>query len=102
VFKEWEDKVKELSILDNLKEHAGVKIILNKFNHDIEEMNFLLKTAKSKELPGFERDLVIEKRNMYEWFTELFLNLNKEAKDIEKAIKKEDEHFEEHKEEYIN
>jgi len=102
MFKEWEDKVKQLILLDNLKEHAGIRIILDKFRPDIEEMNTLLQTAKSETLSDFQRDLVIERKELYEWFINLFQNLDKESKEVEKSVKKEDEHYEKHKNEFIN
>ena len=101
MFKEWEDRVKKVILLDDLKGHAGIQVILERFIPDIEEMNILLKSAKSKELSDFQRDLVIERKELYEWFVNLFSNLDKETKDIEESVDKEDKHFEENKDKFI-
>lgn len=70
--KAWRSEVKRSMLSDNLKEHDGIKMIVEKLTQDIEDINYLLINASSSKLPEAMRDRIIDKKKMYLDFLDLF------------------------------
>lgn len=82
----WYSEAKRLLFLDDLKGHKGVKLILETFTKDIEDINLLLIEATSFMMCDRNRDLLIEKRNMYRKFVGLFQDADKGLENIKSEM----------------
>ncbi len=69
---QWEAEVKRAMIVANLAGNEGVKTILKKLRDDLRDMNFLLETARSEKLSDRQRDNLLDRKELYEWFINLF------------------------------
>lgn len=69
---QWETDVRRALLTIDLESHDGIRMILRKLADDIAEMDELLRTARSDKLSDHERDRVIDRKQLYEWFRRLF------------------------------
>jgi hypothetical protein len=86
---EWNKQVKTALITDNLQQHEGVKMIIDKVNEDIAEINDVLQTAKSSELPDVDRDRMLDIKKFYQWFLDLFTTARSQIDEISKSVDNE-------------
>ena len=78
----WYSEAKRLLFLDNLKGHKGIKLILDTYTKDLADMNLLLLQVSSKEMSDKERDRMIDRRNMYQKFVDMFEDVEKDLETI--------------------
>lgn len=82
----WYSEAKRLLFLDNLKGHKGVEFIINVFTKDIEDMNRLLLEVNSTMMNDKTRDILLERRNMYQKFVSLFTDAEKGLENIKSEM----------------
>ena len=82
----WEDQVKRAFLVNSLKEHEGIQIILKKFEEDIKEIDNILIEAKSKDLTDLERDRLIDRKTLYKEFLKFFIDAGVKIKRVEKEM----------------
>ena|ERR1044072_873206 len=71
-FRQWETEYKRAFIQADLANHDAIKMLIEKVTTDIEQMDYLLKTADSTKLPDKERDRVIDRKKIYQDFLSFF------------------------------
>lgn len=98
--KAWRSSLERAMIKESLKEHAGVKMILDKLREDLVKMTEVLQKADSEILPDKKRDRLLDKKELYLWFLGFFADIDEETAEIEKKVVEETEYFEENKENY--
>ena len=83
---EWESDVKQAILLDNLQAHDGIKLILKRLLTDIKHIDAKLLTFDSTQLPDKERDRLLDKKELYQSFTLLFVDSEKKLVEIDKEM----------------
>lgn len=86
---EWEREAKQALLLDNLQEHAGIKIIVKKLHEDIKHIDARLMREKSDTMPDHVRDVVIDLRDFMKGFLEIFAVSKSTIKELEETVDKE-------------
>ncbi len=82
----WEAEAKRAFMVNSLKDHKGIQIILENFGKDVAEIDELLKTAKSKDLNDIERDRLIDRKGLYLHFMKFFDEAEKKIGRLEEEI----------------
>ena len=85
----WMDEAKRLMLLKSLKEHDGVKYVLDVFEGEINKINETLNKSYSKDLKDTERDRLLDKRDLAERYVNLFKDIDGQLDNIEEAVDKE-------------
>lgn len=85
----WLEEAKRLMLLKSLKEHDGVKYVLEIFEGEISKINEVLNKSYSKDLKDIERDRLLDKRNLAEKYVGLFKDIDVKLEAIEEAVDKE-------------
>ncbi len=83
---QWEAMVKEALITNSLKKHEGIQMIIAKAVSDIKDINDVLQNAKSKDLSESDRNSMIDVKEFYKWFINLFEVSANQLESIEKEI----------------
>lgn len=83
------DEAKRLMLLKSLKEHDGVKYVLDVFEGEINKINETLNKSYSKDLKDTERDRLLDKRDLAERYVNLFKDIDGQLDNIEEAVDKE-------------
>lgn len=66
VIKDWDATVKRAMIQESLVEHEGIILIANKIREEIEAIDVVLLNKPGLEV--HERDIILVKKKMFEWF----------------------------------
>lgn len=82
----WIEKAKQLFILNSLKDHDGIKYVLEIYQNEIERINDQLLKSDSKSLPDQQRDRLLDRKEMYQKHLNLFLPIEAELEELEKKI----------------
>lgn len=85
----WEEEAKRLFLLKNLKEHDGIKYLLEIFKSEVEKINGSLMSFYSKEMPDIERDRLLDKRELAQKYLDLFLPVENDLDKLEKTLDEE-------------
>ena len=70
--KSWKSEVKRAMIIDDLKNHDGIKMIIEFLSNEIEQIDLVLLNAYSDKCPDKIRDRMLDKKYMYNSFMGLF------------------------------
>jgi uncharacterized protein YukE len=71
-FRQWETDYKRAFLQDDLSNHDAVKMLIDKFTKEIEQIKYLLENSDSTQLPDVQRDTVIARKKIYEDFLSFF------------------------------
>ena len=82
----WIDSAKRLFILKSLKDHDGIKYVLAIFQSEIESINNQLLKADSKILSDYQRDRLLDKRELAQKYLDLFIPVEGRLEDLEKKV----------------
>ena len=82
----WEEQAKRLFLLKNLKEHDGIKYLLEIFEGEVAKINEVLKNSYSKDLPDKERDRLLDRREMAQKYLDLFLPVEEGLEKLEETL----------------
>jgi hypothetical protein len=74
------------AIRDHLASHEAMKPVRAQLARDIGDMGQLLLSADSKTLPDSERDRVLDRKKLYEWFLGLVGGSKEELRQLEAEI----------------
>lgn len=85
----WLDEAKKLMLLKSLKEHDGVKYVLEVFEGEINKINETLNKSYSKDLKDTERDRLLDKRDLAQKYVSLFKDIDERLEAIEDIVDKE-------------
>lgn len=84
----WEAEAKRLFLIQSLKNHDGIKYVIEIFKTEIENANSKLLSSYSKDFPDSERDRILDKRDLAQKYLDLF-DIEKDLQKIEDAVDKE-------------
>lgn len=82
----WEQEVKKAMITNSLQKHEGVQMIIQDAINDIKDINDVLSNSKSKDLSNSERDSLIDVKNFYKKFINLFDTSQSTLDNMDKQI----------------
>jgi hypothetical protein len=82
----WKETVKRSLIADNLKQHEGIKMIIENLDKRIEEINTVLMNSYSEKISDKTRDRMLDEKKMYMDFLDLFPG-DDELKEVEEQVK---------------
>ena len=85
----WESEAKRAFMVNSLKDHKGIKIILDNFEKDIAEIEDVLKNARTKDLSDNDRDKMIDRKELYKQFIKFFSDAEVKIERLEEEISKE-------------
>ncbi len=80
----WEKTLQKIRLMDDLKQHAGIKMILIDLDLEVKKISNRIDSEKSNTLPDRERDGLIDKREIFNKFISYFSTANLES--LEKEI----------------
>lgn len=83
---EWEEQAKTALLKDNLLEHDGVKMIVSHITQEVADINEVLISTSSKDLPDTDRDRLLDIKKFYSWFLTFFSEAKEDIKRIEKNV----------------
>lgn len=89
VISSWEEEAKKLFLLKSLKDHDGIKYVLEIFQSDIKKINEQLNSAYSKDLKDTERDRLLDRRNLCTKYVNLFVDIDSHIELLEQEVDKE-------------
>lgn len=81
-----EKAYQKAAIRNHLASHEAMKPIKAQIKRDIDDMGQLLLSADSKTLPDSERDRVLDRKKLYEWFFGLVGGTKEELRQLEAEI----------------
>lgn len=90
VIESWYEEAKKLMLLKSLKDHDGVKYVLEIFQLDIKKINEQLQSAYSKDLKDTERDRLLDRRDLARKYVSLFDGVEDGLERLEEIVDNED------------
>lgn len=92
--KAWHKKIQDLQLIEDLKEHEGVKIFLSGARSMfLEGIVSALQNKDSQELSDTKRDAMLMTRDFIIWILSLFSDIDTEIEQIEKMVAENEEYF---------
>lgn len=85
----WIEEARRLILLDNLFKHDGIKYVYNIFASEIKKINSSLLKSDSKEMSDYQRDRLIDKRDLMLKYINLFTDLTVQIEQIEEIVDKQ-------------
>lgn len=85
----WIREAKRLLLLKSLKEHDGIKYIIEVFESEVILINQKLLDSDSKVLPDYERDRLIDRKVLAKKYLDLFTNLDEDLSTLEDRVDEE-------------
>jgi hypothetical protein len=85
----WLGEAKRLFLIKSLKDHDGIKFILEQFTSEVEKINNRLQNSYSKELSDTERDRLLDKRDLANKYINIFKNTDEQLEKIEQLVDSE-------------
>lgn len=85
----WISEAKKLFLLNSLKNHDGIKYVLEIFKSEVSKIDSLLSNSYSKDLPDRERDRLLDKRDLAKKYINLFDNIEEKLDKLEELVDKE-------------
>jgi hypothetical protein len=82
----WFEQAKRLMLLKSLKDHDGIKYVLEIFEGEINKINEQLNKSYSKDLKDTERDRLLDKRDLAQKYVSLFKNVEEDIEKIESMV----------------
>lgn len=80
----WESNVKRALIQDSLKDHEAIKQIVDSIKTQLEEIDFVLLNKTG--LNETERDIILVKKQMHEWYLKLLRPNEDDLSDTEAEV----------------
>lgn len=81
----WEKSLQKIRLMEDLKKHAGIQMIMNDWILEIKKINQRLNREKSDTLSDKERDRLFDKREMFLKFVSYF-SINNQLESLEKEV----------------
>ena len=85
----WYEEAKRLFLLKSLKEHDGVKYLINIFGSEVGKINELINKSYSKDLKDTERDRLLDRRDLAQKYLDLFVHVEDDIDRLEELVDKE-------------
>lgn len=85
----WLEEAKRLFLIKSLKDHDGVKYVLEIFEGEVQKINDALRKSYSKDLPDRERDRLLDRKDLAEKYLSLFKDTDEQLERIEEAVDNE-------------
>lgn len=85
----WIEEAKRLILLKSLKDHDGVKYVLEIFEGEVNKINETLYNSYSKDLKDIERDRLLDKRDLAMKYIGLFKNVENDLDKLEDTVDNE-------------
>lgn len=82
----WEDEAKRLFLIKSLKDHDGIRYVLEIFESEVKKINERLNSAYSKDLPDTERDRLLDKRELAKKYLDLFSGVEEDLDSLEENL----------------
>lgn len=95
----WMRRAKDAMIVNSLKEHEGIKIIIENCEKEIAQINNILLNARGypegklygkeinpKYVSSYDRELLLDRRAMYEQFLSIFAEADQTIKSITSQV----------------
>lgn len=82
----WYEEAKRLMLVKSLKDHDGIKYVLEIFEGEIAKINEALLKSYSKDLRDTERDRLLDKRDLAERYVLLFKGVDEKLDEIENQV----------------
>lgn len=89
VIDSWMERAKQLFILKSLKDHDGIKYVLEIFETEVNRINDQLIKADSKTLPDGQRDRLMDRRDLAQKYLNLFNPIDSELQALEEKVDSE-------------
>lgn len=86
VIDSWEGEAKRLFLLKSLKEHDGIKYLLEIFQSEVARINDILKNSYSKDLSDYERDRLLDKRDLAQRYLNILLPVDDDIDKLEEML----------------
>lgn len=86
VIDNWIEEAERLMLLENLYKHDAIKYIVEIFKSEIEKIEESLKSLSSKELSDYERDRMIDRKNLAQKFLNIFIHNKDELAQLENLV----------------
>lgn len=82
----WIDQARRLFLLNSLKDHDGIKYVLEIFQSEVERIDNKLRSADSKELPDYQRDRLLDRKELAKKYLDMFQGVSEELEAIEEQV----------------
>ncbi|MCX7589704.1 MAG: hypothetical protein N2Z85_02070 [Patescibacteria group bacterium] len=83
----WKDEVKEVMLIKNLYEHEIIKKLYEKFKAEVDNIDYILKTAYSDVLPDKKRDRMLAYKKACLLFLDIF-NVDDNIQNIKRSVER--------------
>lgn len=85
----WIYTAKRLLLIKSLKDHDGIRYVLEIFQGEVEKINQQLAGAYSKDLPDYERDRLLDRRDLAQKYLNLFSETDSKLENLEEIVDQE-------------
>lgn len=82
----WISQAKKLLLIKSLAEHDGIKYVIDIFQAEVDAINRTLIGSDSKVLPDYERDRLIDRRDLAKKYLDLFLPVDNLLEKLENDV----------------
>jgi hypothetical protein len=92
--KGWRDDLNRAMLMDDLRKHDGIKMIIEKYRQELIDIDTILREADSEKLPDKKRDRLLDRKELYLEFLGLFTDTKKIISEVGESVKREKQNLE--------
>lgn len=89
VIEGWYEKAKRLLLVKSLLDHDGIKYVKDIFEGEVKMINSSLLESDSSKLPDYNRDRLLDRRDLAQKYLDLFNGVDEELDSLEEQVDKE-------------
>lgn len=89
VIDNWYAEAKRLFLLKSLKDHDGIKYLIDIFKSEVDKITEKIDNSYSKDLSDYERDRLMDRRDLARKYLNLFLGVDDDLEKIESLVDNE-------------
>lgn len=85
----WYEEAKRLMLIQSLKNHDGVKYVIEIFKNEVDKITEKIDKSYSKDLKDTERDRLLDRRDLAQKYLNLFDGVENDLERLEELVDKE-------------
>ncbi len=89
VIDNWYSEAKRLFLLKSLKDHDGIKYVIEIFKSDVDKITEKIDSSYSKDLSDYERDRLMDRRDLAKKYLNLFSGVEDDLEKLESLVDNE-------------
>ena len=89
----WKETARRAFLTKGVKSHEGIKMIIDRFISELENINLVLLNANSSKISDRERDRLLDKKELYKDFLSIFPEADQAIEVIDASVAENESHL---------